>query len=244
MSFPKALQDELRATVVDSSRRSFVGLSAGGLAGLGAGGAPADLDACTGANAPGAVPAGRRTPVVAPGARGIDHLRSACIACQLCVSSCPTRVLQPSLLELGGRSFLQPHLDFRIAFCDYECTRCGDVCPTQAIAGLTAKVKKRTKIGEVRLVEEYCIAVAGEKTCAACAEYCPTRAVRMAPNKDGGIRPKLDTPVCIGCGACEYACPAQPQKAIFVEGAQEHRKARPPRNFPMHHYRHPDGFPF
>ena len=159
-------------------------------------------------------------------------------------TSCPTRVLQPSLLQLGASGVLQPHLDFRVAFCAYECTRCGDVCPTQAIERLTGKAKKRVKIGEVRLIEENCLAITEGSTCGACAEYCPTRAVRMVQSENGGIRPKLDVPVCIGCGACEHVCPARPHKAIFVEGTSEHRRARPPRDFPFHHYTQAKGFPF
>ena len=29
--------------------------------------------------------------------------------------------------------------------------------------------------------------------------------------------------LCIGCGACEYVCPARPFSAIYVEGHENHR---------------------
>jgi len=37
---------------------------------------------------------------------------------------------------------------------------------------------------------------------------------------------KIDKDTCIGCGACQYACPAIPDKAIIVEGATPHGRAR------------------
>jgi ferredoxin len=33
----------------------------------------------------------------------------------------------------------------------------------------------------------------------------------------------VDTERCIGCGACEYVCPARPEGAVRVEGNIEHR---------------------
>jgi len=35
--------------------------------------------------------------------------------------------------------------------------------------------------------------------------------------------PSVNEEACIGCGACEYVCPARPFSAIMVEGHEVHR---------------------
>jgi ferredoxin len=46
------------------------------------------------------------------------------------------------------------------------------------------------------------------------------------PYKEGLPAPETDEEVCIGCGACEYVCPARPEKAIYIEGNPVQRKAK------------------
>jgi ferredoxin len=40
--------------------------------------------------------------------------------------------------------------------------------------------------------------------------------------------PETDNSICIGCGACEYACPVVPFKAIYVDGNPIHELAQKP----------------
>ena len=68
--------------------------------------------------------------------------------------------------------------------------------------------------------------------CTVCEEYCPTKAVYAIKHPDvnipGHTVPAIDTKRCIGCGACEFMCPALPAKAIYIEGKAVHTKALPP----------------
>ena len=42
--------------------------------------------------------------------------------------------------------------------------------------------------------------------------------------EDGEVSiPAVDESRCIGCGACEYLCPARPFAAIYVEGHEVHK---------------------
>jgi len=137
-------------------------------------------------------------------------------------------VLQPSLLEYGFSGMMQPFMDFDANFCNYECTRCTEICPNGAILPLTVEEKLVTQIGIVRFEERNCIVVIDETSCGACSEHCPTKAVRMVPYKGELTIPEITPEICIGCGACEYACPVTPHKAIVVDGLVEHAIAQKP----------------
>lgn len=157
-------------------------------------------------------------PIAPPGAISFDHLREKCISCHLCVSKCPSHVIKPAFLEYGLGGIMQPKLFFDRGFCNYDCTFCGDVCPTGAILPLTKEEKNHTQMGKVKFIMENCIVYYDETSCGACSEHCPTQAVRMVPYKGVLTIPETDTSICVGCGGCEYVCPAIPFKAIYVEG--------------------------
>lgn len=169
-----------------------------------------------------------KNPVTPPGSLGIEHFSERCTACQLCVSVCPTQVIRPSLLEYGVAGIFQPRMDYRINYCTYECTLCTSICPTGAILPLALDAKKLVQIGKVQFVKDDCVVVSKKKDCAACSEHCPTKAVQMVPYEGKLMIPETKNEVCIGCGACEHACPVTPNKAIYVESNPSHLVAKKP----------------
>jgi ferredoxin-type protein NapF len=176
----------------------------------------------------GKIPNDKKLPVTPPGSVSIRHFNNRCTACHLCVSVCPTKVLQPSFLEYGFMGMSQPHMDFSIEYCNYECTKCGEVCPTGAILPLSTEEKKLEQTGKVVFVLEKCVVYTDNTSCGSCSEHCPTQAVRMVPYKDDLTIPETDPDICIGCGACEFACPVKPHTSIYVEGNEVHQVAKAP----------------
>jgi polyferredoxin len=175
----------------------------------------------------GMVPVVREYPVTPPGSLSIAHFTGSCTACHLCVSACPTHVLQPSLFQYGLAGIMQPHMDFLASFCNFECIICSEVCPTGAILPVDLQEKKLIQLGISIFIKENCIVYTDEKDCGACSEHCPTKAVNMVSYKNGLTIPEVTKDICIGCGACEYACPTTP-KSIYVDGNPVHKQAKEP----------------
>jgi len=171
----------------------------------------------------------RPVPAAPPGARSLVRFQSACTACGLCVSKCPSGVLQPSIVRYGTRGFLMPYLDYGVSYCQYECTLCTDLCPTGALKKMPLEEKKLVQMGTASLVKEKCIVFTHKTACGACAEHCPTGSVRMVPSATGIPEPVFDELICIGCGACHHICPALPEKSITVAGKSEQGRALHPR---------------
>ncbi len=178
------------------------------------------------ASQPGIIPIDVQYPATPPGSISHEHFSKHCIACYLCVSACPTKVIVPSFYTYGLKGFMQPTLDFRRSFCNYDCVACTEVCPTGAITKQTPEQKRVIQIGVVRFLVESCVVTVDRTDCGACSEHCPTKAVQMVRWQDGLFIPEITPSLCIGCGACEFACPTEPYKAIYVHGRTVHRTAR------------------
>lgn len=84
--------------------------------------------------------------------------------------------------------------------------------------------KHTNQMGHVTFILENCIVYTDGTSCGACSEHCPTQAVSMVAYKDDLTIPHTDTSICVGCGGCEYICPAEPHKAIYVEGVDKHQR--------------------
>jgi ferredoxin len=170
----------------------------------------------------------KTSPVCPPGATSILNLNERCTACSLCINACPNDVIQPSTTEYGLIGIMQPRMDFHKGFCAYDCIRCTEVCPTGALLPLNLEAKKLTQIGLAIFLQDNCIVYTEKTDCGACSEHCPTKAAHMIPFEGTLVIPEVTSDICIGCGACEYACPVTPFKAIYVDGNPNHLAALKP----------------
>jgi len=69
--------------------------------------------------------------------------------------------------------------------------------------------------------------------CIVCEEWCPTspKAIYLqsaeVADAEGHLKqvkqPLVDPHRCVGCGACEYACPVQDRPAVYVTSVGESR---------------------
>lgn len=169
----------------------------------------------------------KENPITPPGSIDRKHFQQQCTSCHLCVSKCPSHVLKPAFMEYGLAGMMQPTVSFEKGFCNFDCTVCGDVCPNGAILPLTVEKKHLTQMGYVVFIEENCIVLTDGTSCGACSEHCPTQAVAMVPYKDGLTIPQVNKEICVGCGGCEYVCPARPFRAIYIEGNPVQKEALP-----------------
>jgi ferredoxin len=194
------------AETPDRSRREF--LIRGGvlLAGLAAGFAAARSGVV---RAAARALAGAKKFVLPPGAGDPERFMSRCTACQLCTANCPGKVIVPA--PKGGDGPVR--LDLSRGVCLYDCSKCGNICPTGAIRPLPLEEKRHTKIAEAKFDPKLCLVCRTRNGCGRCAAVCPTGALKLKGSP--GV-PKLDARLCIGCGACRAACPATPEKALTV----------------------------
>jgi ferredoxin len=167
----------------------------------------------------------RKTPVIPPGAQSLRNMHNHCTACQLCISACPNHVLRPS----GKLSnLMQPEMSYEKGYCRSECAECAQVCPADVITLTSLAEKSGIAIGQAIWLKENCIVNTDEVQCNACQRNCPTGAIMQVardPGKERSLKiPVVDKELCIGCGACEYICPARPFSAIYVEGYVRHHE--------------------
>ena len=167
----------------------------------------------------------RQTPVTPPGSMSQRNFEQHCTGCQLCVSECPNEVLRPSsdLMHL-----MLPTMSYELGYCRPECHRCSEVCPAGAIKPIALEVKASTQIGHAVWVKKNCVPLTDGVECGNCARHCPTGAIEMVPSdpddEESPYVPAVNEARCIGCGACEYLCPARPFSAIYVEGHEVHKE--------------------
>ncbi|PLX79202.1 MAG: hypothetical protein C0614_08155, partial [Desulfuromonas sp.] len=172
-----------------------------------------------------------------PGAVDESEFLQRCVRCAECMKVCIGRALHPALLEAGPIGLWTPLVVPRIGYCEYNCTLCGQVCPTGAIKRLDLPRKQKAVIGLAVFDKDRCLPFAKGIECLVCEEHCPTgeKAIVFEERDvlvDGELRrlkfPKVIDKLCIGCGICETRCPVEGASAIRVINDGESRRPREP----------------
>ncbi|MHC4433391.1 MAG: 4Fe-4S dicluster domain-containing protein [Planctomycetota bacterium] len=111
----------------------------------------------------------------------------------------------------------------RLGPCLSDCTACGQVCPTGAIARIPVESKKKIQIGLAVIDRARCQPWADGERCVICLDACPPDygAIELRRTAAGEFRPYVREQQCTGCGICEHKCPTEGESAIRVLGAKE-----------------------
>lgn len=168
-----------------------------------------------------------------PGALAEDEFKVRCVRCAECIQVCIGNALQPTLFQAGVDGIFSPYLVARTGYCEFNCTLCGQVCPSGAIRSLTQDEKKKLKIGHAWFNTDLCLPYAKNIPCMVCEEHCPVpeKAIRfhtVTVVDNDGSKKKIKQPyivddLCIGCGICETKCPLPGRPAIYITSDGEIR---------------------
>jgi polyferredoxin len=161
-----------------------------------------------------------------PGVRNEDEFLDKCVRCGECMKVCLKSALYPAAWQAGIEGIYTPLVVPRLGYCEYNCTLCGQVCPTGAIPRLPVNDKQREVIGKAVLDKNHCLPFAKKINCIVCEEHCPipTKAIRSREVEtlglDGKLRkvkePYVVEEICNGCGICENVCPLETKTGIEV----------------------------
>ncbi len=155
---------------------------------------------------------------------------SLCARCGRCVSVCPNSALQLQGLGKGLSNLMTPSIVPTRGYCIMPvngCQNCIQACPAKVlqplpIDGLASHELSRVlKMGTAVLDTSICIPHVLKQPCLACKEICPVEGAITTYGGEGSGRgagvqnPLFHPDVCVGCGACEFACPTNP-KAVTI----------------------------
>jgi polyferredoxin/Pyruvate/2-oxoacid:ferredoxin oxidoreductase delta subunit len=161
-----------------------------------------------------------------PGVRSEEEFLKKCVRCGECMKVCLRGALYPAISQAGVEGVFTPVLTPRLGYCEYNCTLCGQVCPTAAIPNLPAPQKKREVIGKAVFDKNHCLPYARSTNCIVCEEHCPIpqKAIRSKTVEELDLngrpvtlqKPYLVEELCNGCGICENVCPLEGKSGIEV----------------------------
>lgn len=142
---------------------------------------------------------------------------SRCIRCGECMLACPTNTLQPLWFEAGLTGLFSPAMIPRRGYCNPDCHRCAEVCPTHSIRRIPKSERIWAKTGTAVIERQKCLAWEFDHKCMVCDEVCPFGAIQFSREPELSVSvPRVNEDRCSGCGYCEYHCPVQNTPAIVV----------------------------
>jgi len=161
-----------------------------------------------------------------PGVRDEADFLKKCVRCGECMKVCLKNALYPAAYQAGLEGIYTPLIIPRLGYCEYNCTLCGQVCPTGAIPSLPVESKRREVIGKAVFDKNHCLPFARKIDCIVCEEHCPIpeKAIRSREIETVGLdgisklikEPYLVEEICNGCGICENVCPLETKAGIEV----------------------------
>ena len=161
-----------------------------------------------------------------PGVNDENEFMRKCVRCGECMKVCLKNALYPDLAKSGITGIFTPVVIPRLGYCEYNCTLCGQVCPTGAIPRLSLEKKRKSVIGTAVIDRNLCLPYAKRLNCIVCEEHCPVpgKAIRFETVREIDYRgkaislkkPYIVDELCNGCGICENKCPLEGRSAIEV----------------------------
>lgn len=151
-----------------------------------------------------------------PGAVGERDLLIRCTRCGKCAGVCPTHLIETVNDWAKPQIYGTPTLNFDGEgsedgrFCEENCTRCTEVCPTGALRHVPLEEKSSLKIAECRFQYDLCRRFF-QMECSICLQACPYGALEEIWSDEVYAKiPSVASDLCVGCGKCAAACPGEP----------------------------------
>ncbi len=122
--------------------------------------------------------------------------------------------------QRGVAGLLTPQVRFQSDYCLESCNQCTVVCPSGALQGVALEAKAQVVMGTPQVDMDLCL-LGQDRECSHCRNHCPFEAIRLVFSQEWyTLTPVVELDRCPGCGACEVACPTQPDKAIVVRAGR------------------------
>ncbi|MDE0333149.1 MAG: 4Fe-4S dicluster domain-containing protein [Nitrospinae bacterium] len=149
-----------------------------------------------------------RPPLRPPGAAPEEEFLELCCGVGACAEVCPAEAIRLVPGE-GDSGVLHPIIVPQEAACIVcEDLACMKACPSGA---LTLVSREEIRIGRAQVNPDRCLAWSGtDPGCDYCVDRCPLGKQAIRLERAGPVRGPVVDKGCVGCGVCEYFCPAQP----------------------------------